>query len=319
MWPFTADTRGLWLVMYILTFALHAVFVGYVLAGTVYALVQAVRKADDAIAARVRDRLPFMLGLGITAGVAPLLFLQLLYQRHFYSANLIAGPRWGAVVPALILGFYALYFAKAKERWRRHALAVGAACFLFVAWSWTELHLLARDEAAWRAMYSAGDRLYGEAGVAPRLLLWLGWMTVLFAAVAMWSASIEQRRRLAAIALAGRFVTAIAASWLYARGGMADAHGWLYLLGAALAVELAGWIAILRAPAGIGVMLATGGATAALVAGAVVREAPRIALLEPPRPAALEAGGFPMFASTVLFGIAAIAWVVKTVRTAPPE
>jgi hypothetical protein len=105
LWPFDASIVSLWLVLYLASFALHAVFVSYVVAGTGYALVAAVRRSADPIAARVRDWLPFMLGAGITAGVGPLLFLQLLHQRRFYTANLLMGPRWGAVVPALILGF----------------------------------------------------------------------------------------------------------------------------------------------------------------------------------------------------------------------
>lgn len=318
MWPFRGDMQGLWLALYVLTLALHAVFVGYVLIGTGYAL-WAVRKPDDSIAARVRDRLPFMLGLGITAGVAPLLFVQLLYQRHFYSANLIAGPRWGAVVPALIAGFYALYVAKAKDKWRRPALGVALVCFFFVAWSWTELHLLARDEAAWRVMYAEGDRFYGNGGIAPRLLLWIGWFTSLFAVVAAWSATGDDRRRLAKIALAGRGVAAIAAIWLYTRGGGADSHGWIYLLAGALLVELFGWISMLRVPDGNGLLIATGGATAALIAGAVVREAPRLAILEPPRAAAADAGGLAVFLATAVLGVAVIAWVVKIVRTAKPD
>ena len=81
MWPFDASIESLWLALYLLTFALHAVFVSYVAAGTVYALMAALRGSADPIAARTRDWLPFMLGAGITAGVGPLLFLQLLYQR----------------------------------------------------------------------------------------------------------------------------------------------------------------------------------------------------------------------------------------------
>ena len=320
MWPFTGS-HGLWLALYVLTFALHAVFVGYVLVGAAYALVQAVRRIDDPIAERVRDRLPFMLGCGITAGVAPLLFLQLLYQRRFYSANLILGPRWGAVVPALIVGFYALYVAKASLRWRRIALAIGTACFLFVAWSWTEIHLLMEDEAAWRAMYAAGDRLYGDAGVAPRLVLWLGAMATLFATVSLWWASGGERKRLAAIALVGRLVAATAVGVIVARGGSLEhaARGWQYLVVAALVVELTGWAWIWRSPDGAGVALVTGAGTAALVAAAVVREAARIALLEPPRAAALEAGGFAVFVATVVFGVAVIAWIVGTIRRAKPE
>jgi hypothetical protein len=77
----------------------------------------------------LKNLLPFMLGLGITAGVAPLLFLQLLYQHRFYSANLILGPRWGAVVPALITGFYALYLVKATTRPCSGTRAVTAICW----------------------------------------------------------------------------------------------------------------------------------------------------------------------------------------------
>ncbi|MGN6105271.1 MAG: hypothetical protein ACTHU0_09225, partial [Kofleriaceae bacterium] len=283
MWPFTGGATSLWLALYLITFALHVVFISYVVAGTGYALVQALRRADEPLAAQIRDRLPFMLGCGITAGVAPLLFLQLLYQRRFYTANLLLGPRWGAVVPALIAGFYALYLAKAaiRPRWRRAALATALGCFGFVAWSWTELHLLMQDEPAWRAMYAAGTRLYAEAGVAPRLLLWLGAMPTLFATVAVWWTAGEQRRRLAALALAGRAISAAAAGWLIAQGAGIEgaAQGWFYVLCAALAVELGAWLWIWRAPDAAGAFVATAAGSAALLAGVVVREAPRLAVI----------------------------------------
>ncbi|MBC7978883.1 MAG: hypothetical protein H7138_28190, partial [Myxococcales bacterium] len=199
-WPFDGSidaTEALWLAVYLVTFALHAIFISYVAAGTAYTLIATLRGRVDPIAERTRDWLPFMLGAAITAGVAPLLFLQLLYQRRFYTANLLLGPRWGAVVPALILGFYALYLAKASERWRRWALGVGLACFGFVAWSWTEIHLVMMDDPAWRAMYGAGTRFYLEPAVLPRLVVWLGAMVALYATVAAWSAAASERRRLA--------------------------------------------------------------------------------------------------------------------------
>lgn len=315
MWPFTLEGHGLWLTLYLLTFCLHAVFVGYVLIGTGYAAVQAVRKVDDPIAERIRDRLPFMLGCGITAGVAPLLFLQLLYQRHFYSANLIMGPRWGAVVPALVIGFYALYLAKSSDKWRRLALAVATLCFLFVAWSWTEMNRVMQDEPAWQTMYAAGERLYGHASIAPRLGLWLGVMTTMFAAVAAWTSAGGERQRLAVIGLGGRVVAAIALI-IIASSGTTETHGWLYLFVAAVVVELVGWVLVLRRPEGNGLWIVTAAGSAGLLAGAVVREAPRLAILETPRPAALEASGFPVFAITLLLGIAVISWIVKTIRAA---
>jgi hypothetical protein len=319
MWPFGGSAPTAWLVLYLVTFALHIVLISYVVAGTAYALVQALRKAADPIADRARDLLPFMLGLGITAGVAPLLFLQLLHQRRFYTANLLLGPRWGAVVPALIVGFYALYVAKAAvaPRWRRLALALALVCFVFVAWSWTELHLLMQDQPVWREMYAAGDRLYAQTGVVPRLLLWLGAMASLFATVAAWWAAPADRRRLAVIAIGGRVVSAIAVGLLVAGDAavISAAHGWLYLMLGALVVELAAWIWTYLAPDGAGLSLVTGAGTAALIAGVVVREAPRLAVLEAPRAAALHASGFAVFGLTAVLGVVLIAWIVRSIRS----
>jgi hypothetical protein len=109
------EGAGPYLALAILTFALHALAIGFVVAGTaVVALAAARGRADAPIAAATRDWLPFALGLGITAGVAPLLFVQLLYQPRFYTANLLLFVRWLAIVPALIVGFYALYLARPR-------------------------------------------------------------------------------------------------------------------------------------------------------------------------------------------------------------
>src|SRR5688500_20400233 len=101
MWPF--DRGGGILALYIATLALHAVFIGYVVAGTAYGLVQTVRRADDAVATTVRDRLPFMLGCGITAGVAPLLVIQRMHQQRGYTATQLLGAR-GVVGVAAVDG-----------------------------------------------------------------------------------------------------------------------------------------------------------------------------------------------------------------------
>jgi len=317
MWPFDASIESLWLALYLASFALHAVFVSYVAAGTVYALIAALRGSADPIAARARDWLPFMLGAGITAGVGPLLFVQLLYQRRFYTANLVMGPRWGAVVPALIVGFYALYLAKASDQRRRLALGVGAACFGFVAWSWTELHQVMEADGAWRAMYAAGERFHLDAAIAPRLAIWAGAMLALFATVAAWPAAAAERRRLAGLALAGLIAcAATSAAVAVVRRELDPAHGWTYLLAAAAIAAALGWGWTARRPDGPGLSVATAATTAALVAGAVVREAPRLALIEHGRATAVGSGGLPVFVITLAIGAAAIAWVVRTARAA---
>jgi len=316
MWPFTTGSiSSFYLALYVLTWALHAVFVGYVVAGTGYALLRTVRPAPTTtLVDQVRDRLPFMLGCGITAGVAPLLFMQLLHQKRFYTANLLLGPRWMLIVPALITGFYALYLAKAaRPKLRKLALAAGLGSFVFVAYAWTELHQLQLAEPAWREFYAAGKRIYFEGAMPIRLVMWLAGAVVMFAIVAAWSTA--ERKRLALAACAALVVTAACAAVLGARATHdVAAHGWLYLLIAAALVALAGFAHVALRPDGPGLLVATGGTTAALIAAAVVREAPRIALIEQPR---AEHGGLVVFAITLVAGIGAIAWVVRTTISAP--
>lgn len=317
MWPFDASIESLWLALYLASFALHAVFVSYVAAGTAYALIAALRRRADPIADRVRDWLPFMLGAGITAGVGPLLFLQLLHQRRFYTANLLMGPRWGAVVPALIVGFYALYLAKASARLRRLALAAGLGCFAFVAWSWTELHQVMLDDPAWRDMYGAGARFYLDLAIVPRLATWLGAMLVLFATVAAWSAAPGERRRLAGLALAGLGIAGLASGVTTAlRHDFDPAHGWSYLLIAAAIIAAITWALTARRPDGPGLSIATAATAATLFAGTIVRESPRLALVERSRATAVDSGGRLVFFVTLAIGITAIAWIVRTVRRA---
>ncbi len=313
MWPFDRPGGGV-LALYIGTLALHAVFVAYVVAGSAFALV----RPRDPLTPTVRDRLPFMLGCGITAGVAPLLFVQLLHQRRFYTANLLLGPRWLAVVPALVVGFYALYLAKAKatELWRRAALATAVVCFAFVAWSWSELHELMQADPQWAAFYGAGHRIYITATIAPRFITVLGAMATLFATIAVWSADEPGRRRLAVIAVAGRGVSILGALWLWRAGFdvAGPARAWFGILVAATASDVAAWSIALRRPGDRVVAVATGAGAAALLAAAVVREAPRVALIEL-QPQAEISGGEVAFAIALVLGTVAIIWIVRQLHT----
>jgi hypothetical protein len=192
-----------YLLLYLGTLVIHVVFMGYVLAGSAYlAGVVTLRKADsaDPFEPLLREWLPFMLSLAITAGVAPLLFIQILYRLQFYTANLLLFHRWMAVVPVLIAAFYLLYLLKIRRAaaWPgavRIAIAlVAATCFVFVAWSWTENHLLSlAGQQVWTEQYVSPSRFYHSSEVVPRLgiwfsgtfpilAVWLGWQ-------AWWSAS----------------------------------------------------------------------------------------------------------------------------------
>ena len=190
-----------YLTFYITTLFVHFVFMAYVLGGSIYLLVSKLGpgsklnistiKADPVIGL-LRDWMPFAISAAITAGVAPLLFIQILYKHSFYTANLLLLHRWMAIVPVLIAAFYLAYVVKSgrfdrmARRWRIALLTLVAACFLFVAWSWTENHLLSLDRDKWLSFYEANRWLYFSKKLLPRLLTWIALTFAIMPQLVRW-------------------------------------------------------------------------------------------------------------------------------------
>ena len=123
-WP----TSG-YVALYLVTLLTHALFMSYVLGGALavaFVRLHGVRE-NGPVTRTFIDWLPFALSAAITAGVAPLLFVQILYQREFYTANLLSFHRWMAILPVLIGAFYLLYLLKARPHARRLSAAVASA------------------------------------------------------------------------------------------------------------------------------------------------------------------------------------------------
>lgn len=187
VFPFQQSANvSFYLIVYVVTLVLHAVFMTYVLAGSLYLAWAAVfrgseesPRAQSAVAKILREWMPFALSAAITAGVAPLLFVQIIYRQQFYTSNLLLGWRWLMVVPVLIVGFYLLYVLKSKliSQWplpiRISLVAAVSACFLFVAFCWTTNHLLGIQSARWPYVYANGDVVADIGTLALRLLMWV--------------------------------------------------------------------------------------------------------------------------------------------------
>src|SRR5262249_18318276 len=109
---------AVYLTLLVATWVLHVAFMHYVLGGALYLAACTVglgRRSDSSTAATLlREWLPFALSAAITAGIAPLLFAQVVYQQRFYTANLLLFYRWMAILPALLIAFYLLYLLKAQ-------------------------------------------------------------------------------------------------------------------------------------------------------------------------------------------------------------
>ncbi len=110
--PQPAPTWLLWALL-LLTFFLHLVPMNLALGGSLLALVARWRGRRDphglALATAAAKALPSVFAATITLGVAPLLFLQVLYGRVFFgSAVLMAWP-WLSVIGLLLVAYYGAY------------------------------------------------------------------------------------------------------------------------------------------------------------------------------------------------------------------
>ena len=93
------------------TFALHLMAVNLAVGGTILLACHALRgrSQDRELLRRLGPVLPPALTFTITLGVAPLLFLQLLYGQFFYTASVLSAAPWLSVIFLLIAGYVLLY------------------------------------------------------------------------------------------------------------------------------------------------------------------------------------------------------------------
>ncbi len=123
----------LWLItlLHVVTLTLHFVAMGALFGGLGALLLLRVpgKWTHPRVAALVR-LLPTLMALTVTLGVAPLLFLQLVYHRQVYSAAIVSAWFWLDVVGAVIVAYYLLY-AVTLGRGKGGAPAVGKLATAF--------------------------------------------------------------------------------------------------------------------------------------------------------------------------------------------
>ena len=93
------------------TFALHLMAVNLAVGGTILLACHALRgrAQDRELLRRLGPVLPPALTFTITLGVAPLLFLQLLYGQFFYTASVLSAVPWLSMLFLLMGGYVLLY------------------------------------------------------------------------------------------------------------------------------------------------------------------------------------------------------------------
>lgn len=98
-------------VLLLVTFTLHLMAVNLGVGGSLLAAFHALRgkPQDRDLVRRLAPMLPAAVTFAITLGVAPLLFLQLMYGPFFYTASVLMAVPWLALIFLLMAGYALLY------------------------------------------------------------------------------------------------------------------------------------------------------------------------------------------------------------------
>jgi len=172
----TAVPAPPWLVhvLLVFTFVLHALFMNLALGGTILAAVSQLfaggREGEHrvALARRLMGINTYAISLAITTGVAPLLFVQLLYQQYFYTATILIGWMWLLFLVMLMVGYYAAYAYKFRggTPW----LVVAALMFLLIAMVHVAVNLIHSQPGSWAALAANPWSILADPAYFPRLL-----------------------------------------------------------------------------------------------------------------------------------------------------
>ncbi len=131
----TADTIpvawGWFQFLLLLTFPLHLLAMNAMLGGLGIGVVQQFLGGDirKRLAHLLALALPLVIAFVVNLGVAPLLFLQVLYGQFVYTSSILMGMFWILIVPVLIVAYYGAYlydftFDRLGDAGRWLALAV---------------------------------------------------------------------------------------------------------------------------------------------------------------------------------------------------
>lgn len=181
--PLPAPPWLLWSLL-LLTFFLHLIAMNFVLGGSLIAAIGRFRGGAErnTLMKWIAKAMPVSIAAAVTFGVAPLLFLQALYGRLFFTSSVLMAWLWLAVVPVLIFAYYGAYAISFRGGGRVLAALVALA-FLFISFIYTNnMTLMLRPERFFPLHMTSGSGLQlnlADATVLPR------WLHMFFGAVAV--------------------------------------------------------------------------------------------------------------------------------------
>ncbi len=154
---------GFFEFLLILTFFAHLIFMNTMLGSAMIALVREMRTPpnDPPPCQDIAGKLPYTIAFAVNFGVAPLLFLQVLYGHFIYTSSILMGAYWLSIIGLLILAYYSAYLYKMggelPATTRKRALGTSLVLLLIIAFLFVNNITLMQTPQNWSAYFQRPD------------------------------------------------------------------------------------------------------------------------------------------------------------------
>lgn len=178
---------GWFQVLLTVTFVLHLLFMNAMLGGAIIAFVRGLRGSGGlAVSREASTKLPFAVAFAVNAGVAPLLFLQVLYGHFIYTSSILMARWWLSVIVLLIVAYYAVYAWRGRfaggAALRQTLIGTAAVLLLFISLLFTANWTLAVSPERWPAYFARPD---GSLLDLSESTLWPRWLHMVCGSLAV--------------------------------------------------------------------------------------------------------------------------------------
>ena len=182
------------------TFVLHLLLMNTVLGSVIINFFRSLGgNGGSPVAKDMSKKLPTGIALAVNFGVAPLLFLQVLYGQFMYVSDILLAVFWLSVILAVILAYYGSYVYDfrfdALGGGRVLVLGFVLLLLLFVSFVFSNNLTLLMTPERWTAYFgnASGTFLnFGEPTLWPR---WLHFVTASVAVAGLFQAIVWQRKK----------------------------------------------------------------------------------------------------------------------------
>ena len=154
----------LWLVttLHVVTLSLHFVAMNFLFGGIVILLFGKLHnKWENPTVKTFLRLLPAAMAATVTLGVAPLLFVQLVYYKQIYSASITSAWPWLLIIAAVIIGYYCLYAAAFTGDGKRGRVAtyltVTGIMLVYVSFVYSTVFSMGERPDLYQALYAANQ------------------------------------------------------------------------------------------------------------------------------------------------------------------